>query len=400
MTTTIQNIPADWKVRKLGDMFRVTRGQVLSMQKVSEEKTSDYPYPVYSSQTSNNGLSGYYKDYLFEDCITWTTDGANAGDVKYRSGKFYCTNVCGVLISSEGYANRCVAEAFNRVSKTYVSYVGNPKLMNNVVSEIPIALPSSIKEQEAISGVLSDADEAIAKMEMLIEKKKNIRQATMQQLLTGKKRLPGFSEKWKTRTLGDEIEKLEAGISVNSVEDDLQVHADEKAILKTSCVSNGHFLPHECKTIAPRDLNRAKLNPRADSIIISRMNTPDLVGECGYVLMNYSNLYLPDRLWMMRFKRESRLIVRWLSYLLSHKEYKIKIKGTASGTSGSMKNIAKVSLLSIVIPFPAPDEQKAIAAVLTDMDAEITALEQRRDKTHAIKQGMMQELLTGKTRLI
>jgi type I restriction enzyme S subunit len=70
------------------------------MTLVQEQKTVEAPYPVYSSQTKNNGLAGYYSDFLYENAITWTTDGANAGDVNYRSGKFYCTNVCGVLLSA------------------------------------------------------------------------------------------------------------------------------------------------------------------------------------------------------------------------------------------------------------------------------------------------------------
>ncbi len=103
---------------------------------------------------------------------------------------------------------------------------------------------------------------------------------------------------------------------------------------------------------------------------------------------------------MTRFKRGSKINVKWLSYLLSYRGYKVKIKEAATGTSGSMKNISKDSLLSINIPFPKPEEQTAIAAILSDMDAEIAALEQKRDKTRALKQGMMQELLTGKTRLV
>lgn len=103
---------------------------------------------------------------------------------------------------------------------------------------------------------------------------------------------------------------------------------------------------------------------------------------------------------MTYFKRGSKINVKWLSYLLNHEEYKVKIKGAATGTSGSMKNISKDSLLSINIPVPSPEEQRAIAAVLSDMDAEIAALKQKRDKTRALKQGMMQELLTGKTRLL
>jgi len=207
-------------------------------------------------------------------------------------------------------------------------------------------------------------------------------------------------EDWEIHALGDEIDQLEAGVSVNSVDEEFHVYAHEQAILKTSAVSNGCFLPHENKKIAPREIKRAKLNPRVGSIIISRMNTLDLVGECGYVDKDYPNLFLPDRLWMTLFKRGSKINVKWLSYLLSYREYKAKIKETATGTSGSMKNISKDSLLSINIPFPTPDEQTAIANIFSDMDAEIASLEQKSDKTRALKQGMMQELLTGKTRLL
>lgn len=178
-----------WEIKKLGDIFRVTRGQVLAMTKTTDERMGEYQYPVYSSQTKNNGLAGYYKDYLFENCITWTTDGANAGDVKYRDGKFYCTNVCGVLESTEGYSNLCVAAIFNSISKKYVSYVGNPKLMNNVVFDIEIFLPSSIKEQVAISEIIADIDIEIEKLESQLTKYQNIKQGMMQTLLTGKIRL-------------------------------------------------------------------------------------------------------------------------------------------------------------------------------------------------------------------
>lgn len=89
----------------VSQLFKVTRGYVLAATQTETEKTDEKPYPVYSSQTKDKGLMGYYKDYLYEDAITWTTDGANAGTVNYRAGKFYCTNVCGVLLSNEVKAN-------------------------------------------------------------------------------------------------------------------------------------------------------------------------------------------------------------------------------------------------------------------------------------------------------
>jgi type I restriction enzyme S subunit len=179
----------EWEGKRIGDIFRVTRGQVLSMTKVTKEKIGEYKYPVYSSQTQKDGLAGYYKNYLFENCITWTTDGANAGEVKYRTGKFYCTNVCGVLESKGGYANLCVAAIFNSVSRKYVSYVGNPKLMNNTVADIILKIPKTVKEQSAIATVLSDMDAEIEKLEAKLGKYKLIKIGMMQQLLTGKIRI-------------------------------------------------------------------------------------------------------------------------------------------------------------------------------------------------------------------
>ena len=170
-----------WEQKEVGEVFQVTRGDVLSMTLVQDEKSDAMPYPVYSSQTKNNGLSGYYSDYLFEDAITWTTDGANAGDVNYRTGKFFCTNVCGVLLNSKGFANPCIAALINRVSTKYVSYVGNPKLMNGVMSKIPIPVPS-LAEQQKIAECLSSVDALIAAQARKLDALKTHKKGLMQQL--------------------------------------------------------------------------------------------------------------------------------------------------------------------------------------------------------------------------
>jgi restriction endonuclease S subunit len=174
----------------------------------------------------------------------------------------------------------------------------------------------------------------------------------------------------------------------------------EKCILKTSAVVDGRFIPSESKQIVPKDLDRAKVNPQKDTIIISRMNTPDLVGECGYVAEDYPNLFVPDRLWMTKFRSGVEINTRWLSYVLSTKKYKTTIRSAATGTSGSMKNLSKGALLSMIVKFPEPAEQAAIAAVIVDMDDAITELETKLAKARQIKQAMMQELLTGRIRLM
>ncbi len=108
---------------------------------------------------------------------------------------------------------------------------------------------------------------------------------------------------------------------------------------------------------------------------------------------------MPDRLWQMKLRKDFDNNPRWLAYLLSFPFFSHKIKEAATGTSGSMKNISKDSLLSLQIPLPKPQEQIAIATILSDMDAELKALEQKLAKVRDIKQGMMQQLLTGRIRL-
>ena len=171
----------EWKIKEVGEIFDITRGYVLAMSSVQEKQSKENPYPVFSSQTKNNGLAGFYKEYLYEDAITWTTDGANAGDVNYRSGKFYCTNVCGVLLNKNGFANKCIAELINSVSKNYVSYVGNPKLMNGVMSQIKIPIPT-IQEQQRIASCLSSLDEVIEAQVEKIEQLKLHKKGLMQGL--------------------------------------------------------------------------------------------------------------------------------------------------------------------------------------------------------------------------
>ena len=160
---------ADWEEKKLGEVFDVTRGNVLAVNKLKQAPCNEYKYPVYSSQTKNNGLLGYFNEYIYENAITWTTDGANAGAVKFRKGKFYCTNVSGVLINHKGNANQAIAEILNRITKRYVSYVGNPKLMNNVMAIIKIEFPH-VAEQTKIANFLSAIDKKIEKVQLQIDK--------------------------------------------------------------------------------------------------------------------------------------------------------------------------------------------------------------------------------------
>ena len=134
----------DWHTVCIKDLFKITRGVVIPKNELSEFKNGEYKYPVYSSQTSNQGILGYSDTFDFNGkYLTWTTDGANAGKVFYRNGKFRCTNVCGVLYEDNiRFTNELFAELLNYETPKHVSYVGNPKLMNNIMANIKIKIPS------------------------------------------------------------------------------------------------------------------------------------------------------------------------------------------------------------------------------------------------------------------
>ena len=124
-----------------------------------------------------------------------------------------------------------------------------------------------------------------------------------------------------------------------------------------------------------------------------------LVGELGYVPVDIEDSFLPDRLWLMKFKNGEDINSRWLSWLLSSSTFAKKIKESATGTSGSMKNISKDTFLAMLVPKPVFKEQETIATALADTDALIASLVQLIAKKQAIKTATMQQLLTGRTRL-
>lgn len=141
----------------LSEIAELGRGRVINSAEISKQKNPIYP--VYSSQTSNNGIMGYLDNYDYEgEYITWTTDGANAGTVYYRNGKFNCTNVCGILKIKNGYDAYYISNILNCYTKKYVSTnLANPKLMNNVMANIKINLPS-IEQQKHSSKILQSIE--------------------------------------------------------------------------------------------------------------------------------------------------------------------------------------------------------------------------------------------------
>ncbi|MEB3192406.1 MAG: restriction endonuclease subunit S [Snowella sp.] len=185
-------------------------------------------------------------------------------------------------------------------------------------------------------------------------------------------------EHWKIKKLKYLIKSLESGVSVNSI--DIPVSKGSYGILKTSCVYKYVFEPQENKEILSLELDRAKVNPKKGAIIISRMNTPELVGASGYVEKDYDYLFLPDRLWQTVFFENLDIHTKWLSFVLKSSSFRELLSILATGTSSSMKNLGQEEFLNIKISFSPPEEQRAIAAYLDRKTAEIDQLIAQKER--------------------
>lgn len=411
--TELGEIPIDWTDKPIGEMAEVTSGGTPS-RKVAAFWNGDIPW-VTTAELESGEIHGASQHITIAGLRSSAAKWLPAGTLLialYGQGK--TRGKCAVLRIAATSNQACagiklgdgVDGDFVRHNLThryeYIRSLSNggsqENLSGEIVKKIRVGMPSTREEQCAIADALTDADALIDSLEKLLTKKRQIKQGVMQELLTGKRRLPGFEKAWTDGVLGDVVAELVAGVSVNS--DPTEGGAGVPSVVKTSALKGGLFDSSECKPIIQTDLARATTRLRQDTLLISRMNTPALVGEVGYVDRSYDWLYLPDRIWMTRMGSPDCVCVRWLGYLLSSAPYKRLIGDIATGTSGSMKNIAKSGLLGLPLRFPEVDEQCAIAEGLADMDAAISALESRLTKARDLKQAMAQALLTGRIRLM
>ncbi len=252
----------------------------------------------------------------------------------------------------------------NWIIETYTQG-GQPNLSAEIIKSILIPLPPLL-EQRAIAAALADVDGLLAALDALIAKKRAVKTAAMQQLLTGKTRLPGFTGEWVTRRLGDVL-KLQYGRSQKGIS-----------------VKNGVYPILATSGIVGRTNQFLYDKP---SIVIGRKGTID------------EPIYIDTPFWAIDTTFYAIILEdnspKFLYYLLSTINWQSynEASGVPSLNANTVQNI------ELFLP-PMLDEQRAIAAVLSDMDAEIAALEARREKVRQIKQGMMQVLLTGKVRLV
>ena len=357
-----------WEQRKVSELFRVTRGYVLAATQTETTKTDEKPYPVYSSQTKDKGLMGYYKDYLYEDAITWTTDGANAGTVNYRAGKFYCTNVCGVLLSNEVKANQMIAEALDSVAKGYVSYVGNPKLMNNVMADIVIQIPTQAEEREQLSSFFAKLDNLITLHQRKFEKLTNVKKSMLEKMFpqNGSSypeiRFKGFTDPWEQRKAK---EICSIGTGKSNTQDQVDDGKYPFYIRSDVPVRSNKYL-YDCEAVITiGDGNIGKVFHYVNGKF-------DLHQRC-YKMTDFKDIW-----------------GKYFFYYFSTKFYDRAMKMTAKATVDSVR-LEMISEMDIKKP-PQISEQKQIAEFFANLDNLITLHQRELEKLQNIKKSMLEKM--------
>ena len=267
-----------------------------------------------------------------------------------------------------------------------------------LVKRLPVVIPSTIDEQRTIAAVLSDVDALLDGLDRLIAKKRYLKQASMQQLLTGQTRLPGFAGEWKLKRLGDTGRCLR-GVSYRG---DRDLAADDtehtKRLLRANNVKNAAIVTQPVQFVNSERVANHQILVRDDILVCMANGSKSLVGKAGLFAVEDGHEYTFGA-FMGCFRTDASVAHPKYSFALFQTgRYGDYINNLLVGSS--INNLTPSSIESIQFQFPDLREQTAIAAVLSDMDAELAAIEARRDKTHALKQAMMQELLTGRTRLI
>lgn len=201
---------------------------------------------------------------------------------------------------------------------------------------------------------------------------------------------------WEEGRLSELISRLDAGVSVNST--DRVATTDEQGILKTSCISSWSFDPKCNKAVTEKgEMDRLKEPVQANTILISRMNTPALVGASAYIDQDYPNLFVPDRLWQAK-PANSKTCMQWIATFLASDRGRYSLSALATGTSNSMKNITKPDVLSVKLLIPTPYEQQQIVEVISTWNSAIEEIQTLIKHKQKQKKALAQNLLTGKHR--
>ena len=396
--TDVGVIPQDWQVVTIGQLAHVFRG--------ASPRPIDSP--VWFDSQSKTGwlrISDVTASGKFLDDTTQNLSVAGIENSRFvKSGNLVmsiCATVGRPIITRKDV---CIHDGFVvfhnlQADKEYLYYylsnmetgwskhgqTGSQMNLNtDLIDSTTIPFPPPA-EQRAIAGVLSDVDELLGSVEKLIAKKQAIKQAAMQQLLTGKTRLPGFSGAWERKKIAEVATYCN---EKNNSDENLPVLTCSKHLGFVDSLSYFRNQVFSKDLSGYNVIRRGQIGYPANHIEEGSIGLQDI-----YDVALVSPIYVV-------FSPNEDINSYFLHRLLKLDRYRQEFSKATTASVDRRGSLRWPTFSELIVNLPYSDEQEAIAAVLSDMDAETAALERRRDKTRAIKQGMMQQLLTGRVRLV
>jgi type I restriction enzyme, S subunit len=394
--TEVGVIPEDWKIKSVKELAHITTGS-----KNTQDRINNGTYPFFVRSQTIERINSYS---FHGEAVLTAGDGVGTGKVfHYINGKFdthqRVYRITDFNNDTDGYffflyfSNHFYGRIMQMTAKSSVDSV-----RMEMIADMQIPLPPSKSEQEAIAEALSDADALTTSLEQLIAKKCQIKQGAMQELLTGKKRLPGFNEEWN-------VGVFESLCKTFTKQTGFDYSANIKPTLIKAVTEN--HIPF----IQNKDFGGKEVNYNTDYFIpeVVAIRFPNIlldeecllisisgsIGKVG-IFSNQQKAFIGGAVAVAKFKRKEQL--QWVLYYLQSFEGQNKMFNNVK--AGSHQNLILDDIRKFTIPLPPKAEQEAIAIILSDMDSELDTLNSKLSKARQVKQGMMHNLLTGKIRLI
>lgn len=381
-------IPKEWAVKRLGDVCDISVGRDVQIDHFNEKETDKYRYPVYSNTVEEKGLYGYY-DYeeYCSGAVTVVGRGVGLGTSFAREKGFGAVGRLVVLHPHNCLNNHFLENYINNEVKFFVESAAIPQLTGEQIATYKILVPP-LSQQEKMDNYINLWDTAIEKQSELIEKLKLRKRALMQKLLTGKKRLPGFSGEWKKRTYSTILTEVKRSLNW-----------DENELYKLISVrrrSEGLFFR---ESLYGRDIATKNLRPaKTGDFLISKMQI--VHGASGLVTDEFDDAKISGSYISLVSKDSNILDIRYYNLWSQMPIFNHQTFVSSFGVHIEKMTFDLDTFMSFSMPLPPIDEQQAIVSLIESINKEIKLANEKLINYQSQKRGLMQQLLTGKKRIV
>lgn len=384
--TPVSALTDDWPVKPLGELFIVSAGGDWDPDNCVKVRDSSHPYPVVANALTPGATQGYCSYYTIPGDTLTITGRGDVGRAVYRPEPFVPIVRLLALVPKRDLSPKFFVEYINTQVNFSLESTGVPQLTAPQVRPYLLVLPPA-EEQRAIARILEATDDLIAALEQMIAKKQAIKQGMMQQLLTGRTRLPGFDDTWSDSIVGAVARVTGGGTPSTRVS--AYWNGDIPWFTPAEIKPEGSgFVSSSARAITQVGLasSAATLLPAGSVLVTSRAS----IGNCAVAAVPVAT----NQGFASMIPRDCRST--WFLYYWVQQN-RAELESRSAGSTFLEISAAKVA--GIPLAEPSLREQQAIGEALRDADTELDALKSRLAKARAIKTGMMQQLLTGRVRL-